>query len=886
MSPKLVIVESPAKAKIISGYLGKDYVVESSIGHIRDIPAKAADAPKSLQEEWRRTRYGVDVDNDFKPLYVVTPDKKQQVTKLKRLMKDAEELLLATDEDREGEAIAWHLIETLNPRIPIRRMVFHEITPAAIAEAASSPRELDRGLVDAQEARRILDRLYGYEVSPVLWRKVKRGLSAGRVQSPATRIVVDRERERMAFVAAGYWDLVGTFDTEQGAFGATLVAIDGQPIATGRDFDEQGKAKTDNKLILNEKQAVELATKLLSAPAKIASVEAKPYTRRPYPPFRTSTLQQEAGRKLRFGARRTMSAAQRLYEGGFITYMRTDSLTLSAAAIDAARKLVAGKYGAEYLPDKPRSYKSKVKNAQEAHEAIRPAGESFKSPKTIAGQFGASSDESKLYDLIWKRTVASQMKDAKGESVKVVVVATPQGEVASEFAASGTTILFPGFLRAYVEGTDDPEAALDDQERHLPAVAQGDEVTPVGIEPKGHETKPPARYTEASLVKRLEELEIGRPSTYASIISTIQDRGYVYKKGSALVPTFTAFAVVALLEQHFGDLVDLAFTARMEDDLDQIASGDMEPIPWLKRFYFGNGHPGLKALVSTNIEEIDAREINSIPIGEDSDGNAVVARSGKFGPYVQRGEETASIPLDLPPDELSVEKAIEFLEAPSGDRTLGTDPETGLEVSVRNGRFGPYIQLGEQEPDSKVKPKRSSLFKDMSEDSVTFEDALKLLDIPRVVGKHPEDDADIVALNGRYGPYISWGKESRSLETEQQLLSIDVEDAVRRLKEPKKRGRRAAAPPLKEVGEDPNSGKPVVVKEGRFGPYVTDGETNASLRVADTIEGMTIERAAELLQLRRERVAAQGGTKKKATAKKKPAKKKAAAKKKAPAKKT
>jgi DNA topoisomerase-1 len=802
-------------------------------------------------------------------LYVVTPDKKQQVTKLKRLLKDADELLLATDEDREGEAIAWHLIETLNPRVPVRRMVFHEITKAAIAEAAANPRELDRGLVDAQEARRILDRLYGYEVSPVLWRKIKRGLSAGRVQSPATRIVVERERERMAFVAAGYWDLVGTFDTDKGSFDATLVAVHGKQVATGRDFDDQGQPKTDKKLILGREQANQLVKDLVDAPAVIASVEAKPYTRRPYPPFRTSTLQQEAGRKLRFGARRTMSAAQRLYEGGFITYMRTDSLTLSSAAVDAARQLVAGRYGSEYLPDKPRVYTSKVKNAQEAHEAIRPAGEQFKSPKSIAAQFGPSSDETRLYDLIWKRTVASQMKDAKGESVKVLVAATPAGGVTSEFAASGATITFPGFLRAYVEGSDDPEAALDDQERHLPAVSPGDAVTPAAIEPKGHETKPPARYTEASLIKRLEELEIGRPSTYASIISTIQDRGYVYKKGSALVPTFTAFAVVALMEKHFSDLVDLAFTARMEDDLDQIANGDREAIPWLKSFYFGNGHPGLKNLVSMNIEEIDAREINSIPIGEDDAGQAVVARSGKFGPYVQRGEDTASIPVDLPPDELTVEKAIEYLEAPNGDRVLGSDPESGLDVSVRNGRFGPYVQLGEQEPDSKTKPKRSSLFKDMSEDSITLEDALKLLSIPRVVGKHPEDGADIMAQNGRYGPYITWGKESRSLETEDQLFTVDVDDAVRRFKEEKKRGRRAAAPPLKELGDDPNSGKPVVVKEGRFGPYVTDGETNASLRVADSIEGMTIDRAAELLQLRRERVAAQGGTKKKAPAKKK-----------------
>jgi DNA topoisomerase-1 len=869
MSQKLVIVESPAKARTISAYLGSDYVVESSIGHIRDIPAKAADAPKSLQDEWRRTRYGVDVDNDFKPLYVVSAEKKQQVTKLKQLLKSSEELLLATDEDREGEAIAWHLIETLNPRVPVRRMVFHEITPAAIAEAASNPRELDRRLVDAQEARRILDRLYGYEVSPVLWRKIKRGLSAGRVQSPATRIIVDRERERMAFVAAAYWDLVATFEAGDGSFEATLVSVDGQPIATGRDFDEQGRQKSNKRLVVGQALAERLAGELADAPAEVGSVEAKPYTRRPYAPFRTSTLQQEAGRKLRFGARRTMSAAQRLYEGGFITYMRTDSLTLSAAAVNAARSLVADRYGAEFLPDKPRVYTSKVKNAQEAHEAIRPAGDEFKSPKTVAAQFGSSADETRLYDLIWKRTVASQMKDAKGESIKVLVAATASGGTATEFAASGTTVLFPGFLRAYVEGSDDPDAALDDQERLLPAVSEGDAVTTTAVEPKGHETKAPARYTEASLIKRLEELGIGRPSTYASIISTIQDRGYAYKRGTALVPTFTAFAAVALMEQHFSDLVDYAFTARMEDDLDEIANGDREAIPWLKSFYFGNGHPGLKNLVSQNIEEIDAREINAIPIGEDDEGRQVVARSGKFGPYVQRGDQTASIPQDLPPDELSVAKAVEFLEAPNGDKVLGIDPETGLEVSVRNGRYGAYVQLGEQEEGSKSKPKRASLFKDMGEDSVTLDDALRLLSLPRTLGKHPDDDVDITAQNGRYGPYISWGKETRSLETEKQLFTIELDEALRLLKEPKRRGRRTAAPPLKELGDDPNSGKPVVVKDGRFGPYVTDGETNASLRVADTIEDMTIERAAELLQLRRERVAAQGGKKpKKKSAKK------------------
>ncbi|MDJ0497722.1 MAG: type I DNA topoisomerase [Acidimicrobiia bacterium] len=878
MSQKLVIVESPAKARTISGYLGGEFVVESSIGHIRDIPAKAADAPKSLQDEWRRTRYGVDVDNDFKALYVVSPDKKQQVTKLKKLLKDADELLLATDEDREGEAIAWHLIETLNPRVPVRRMVFHEITPAAIAEAAAHPRELDRRLVDAQEARRILDRLYGYEVSPVLWRKIKRGLSAGRVQSPATRIIVDRERERMAFVSASYWDLVATFDADEGSFEATLVTVDGQQIATGRDFDERGLPKSNSRLIVDQALAERLANELADAPAEVATVEAKPYTRRPYAPFRTSTLQQEAGRKLRFGARRTMAAAQRLYEGGFITYMRTDSLTLSTAAVNAARNLVADRYGPEYLPTKPRVYTSKVKNAQEAHEAIRPAGDEFKSPKTVAAQFGPSADETRLYDLIWKRTVASQMKDATGESIKVVVAATSRGGTATEFAASGKTILFPGFLRAYVEGSDDPDAALDDQERLLPAVSEGEAVTTTAVDPKGHETKAPARFTEASLIKRLEELGIGRPSTYASIISTIQDRGYAYKKGTALVPTFTAFAAVALMEQHFSDLVDYAFTARMEDDLDQIANGDREAIPWLQSFYFGNGHPGLKNLVSQNIEEIDAREINAIRIGEDDEGREVVARSGKFGPYVQRGDQTASIPPDLPPDELTVAKAIDFLEAPNGDRLLGTDPETGLDVTVRNGRFGAYVQLGEQEEDSKAKPKRASLFKGMSEETVMLEDALRLLSLPRTLGTHPDDGVEITAQNGRYGPYISWGKETRSLETEEQLFTVDLDEALRLLKEPKRRGRRAAAPPLKELGDDPNSGKPVVVKDGRFGPYVTDGETNASLRVADTIEDITIERAAELLQLRRERIAAQGG-------KKKPAAKAAAGKKKQPKKK-
>jgi DNA topoisomerase-1 len=853
--PKLVIVESPAKAKTIGRYLGPDYIVESSIGHIRDIPARAADAPPSLQDEWRRTKYGIDVDNDFKPLYSVTPDKKKQVTLLKKALKEADELYLATDEDREGEAIAWHLLEVLNPRVPVHRMVFHEITKNAIEEAVAHPRELDRRLVDAQEARRILDRLFGYEVSPVLWRKIRPRLSAGRVQSPAIRIVVERERERMAFVAASYWDIVGEFsvtDGEEVTFPAALVSVDDRKVATGRDFDDSG-GSTGTALVLDEAAATALATALADAPFDVASVEAKPYSRRPYAPFRTSTLQQESSRKNRFGARRTMSAAQRLYEAGYITYMRTDSTTLSATALDAARRLVTERYGAEYLPGSPRTY-GKVEGAQEAHEAIRPSGDEFTDIEVVKKAFGPTSDEARVYELIWKRTVASQMKDAKGESVQVRLAATATTSERVLFAASGKTITFPGFLRAYVEGSDDPDAALDDQETHLPQMEEGDEITTHELEAKGHETKPPARFTEASLVKRLEELGIGRPSTYASIIETIQSRDYVYKKGTALVPTFTAFATVALLESHFTDLVDYAFTAKMESDLDAIASGDQEAIPWLNEFYFGNGHPGLKSMVDANLEEIDAREINAIPIGEDDDGEEIVARAGRYGPYLQRGDDTVSLPDDLPPDEVTVEKAVELLATPSGDRVLGTDPETDLPVIAKPGRFGPYVQLGELEPGSKTKPKTASLFKTMSLDTVTMEEALRLLSQPREVGSHPEDGVAVTAQNGRYGPYLKWGKETRSLTDEDQIFTITLEEALELLAQPKRRGRAAA--PLRELGEDPVTGKPVEVRNGRYGPYVTDGEHNASLRTGDTVEEITLERAAELLVARRERAAA------------------------------
>jgi DNA topoisomerase-1 len=857
MSKKLVIVESPAKAKTIGGYLGSDYIVESSIGHIRDIPGSAKDAPQNLQDEWRRTKYGVDVENDFKPLYVVSASKKKQVTKLKQLLKEADELYLATDEDREGEAIAWHLHEVLKPKVPVRRMVFHEITKPAIQEAVDNPRDIDRRLVDAQEARRILDRLYGYEISPVLWRKVRPKLSAGRVQSPATRIIVERERERIAFVAASYWDLEADFvvpsDPEKIEFAATLVSIDGTRVASGRDFGSDGRLRGD-ALVLDEAAAGALAAALSDAEFSVESVEAKPYTRRPYPPFRTSTLQQEAGRKLRFGTGRTMSGAQRLYESGLITYMRTDSITLSDAAITAARKLVGSRYGADYLPDNPRHYSGKVKNAQEAHEAIRPAGDEFAMPDVVAATFGPNSDEAKLYDLIWKRTVASQMKDAKGESVAVRIAAAAAGGEEVRFGASGKTILFPGFLRAYVEGSDDPDAALDDQETHLPNMEAGEAVDATGIEAKGHETKPPARYTEASLVKRLEELGIGRPSTYASIIARIQDRGYARKKGSALVPTLTAFATIALMEQHFTDFVDYAFTARMEDDLDQIASGDRESVPWLHDFFFGNGHPGLEEMVEANLEAIDAREINSIPLGLAPDGEPVVARAGRYGPYVQHGEDTAPVPEDTAPDELTVELALELLAAPSGDKILGTDPDSSEPVLAKSGRYGPYVQLGDPEPGTKQKPRTASLFKTMTLDDVTLDQALELLSLPRKLGAHPETGEEILVHNGRYGPYIKAGKETRSLETEDQIFSVTFEDAVALLAQPKKRRGRQAAAPLKELGEDPVSKKPIVVKDGRWGLYVTDGETNASFRVGDTLEAISNERAAELLELRRQKM--------------------------------
>ena len=904
MAHKLVIVESPAKARTIGGYLGQGYVVESSIGHIRDLPTSAADTPAKIKDKpWGRL--AVDVDNGFEPYYVVPRDKKSHISKLKGLLKDADELYLATDEDREGEAIAWHLLDELKPKnIPVKRMVFHEITKAAILEAAENPRELAMDLVEAQETRRILDRLYGYEVSPVLWKKVMSGLSAGRVQSVATRLVVDREKERMAFKVASYWDLEGTFDAgskhEQRMFPAKLHSVDEKRVARGSDFGQDGVLKSgaaDKVVHLDRPRAEALVAALEDTTYDVRSVEAKPYRRSPYPPFRTTTLQQEASRKLGMSASVTMSVAQRLYENGYITYMRTDSTTLSGTAVNAARSQVRELYGAEYLPDAPRTYTSKVKNAQEAHEAIRPAGESFRTP----AQTGLTGEQFRLYELIWMRTVASQMKDAVGQSVTIRLggaAATGEDVV---FSATGRVITFHGFLKAYVEGTDEGKAT-DDQETRLPQLAEGDTVAAASVTANGHETKPPSRYTEATLIKELEEREIGRPSTYASIIGTILNRGYVYKKGTALVPAWLAFSVIRLLTEHFPRQIDYTFTARMEDVLDEIAAGRKDRSTELAQFYFGAGDvEGLKTLVD-GLGDIDARELATFPVGGPDSG--INLRVGRYGPYLEAaggpddGDDAgagvrANVPDDLPPDELTLEKAKELLANPAGEEIdLGAHPETGLRVVAKNGRFGPYVTelLPEDAPKS-AKPRTGSLFKSMSLDSVSLDDAVKLLSLPRVVGEDPESGEEITAQNGRYGPYLKKGTDSRSLTSEDQLFTITLDEALRIYAQPKQRGRAAAAPPLKELGNDPVSGQPVVVKSGRFGEYVTDGEYNATLRKDDTVEDLTLERAAELLAERRARGPAKKGAKKgaKKTTKKAAAKKsttKKAATKKTAAKKT
>lgn len=920
---RLVIVESPTKARKLAGYLGSSYIVESSRGHIRDLPRAAADVPaKYKSEPW--ARLGVNVDHDFEPLYIISPEKKSTVTELKGLLKDVDELYLATDGDREGEAIAWHLLETLKPNIPVKRMVFHEITEPAILEAAENPRDLDIDLVDAQETRRILDRLYGYEVSPVLWKKVAPKLSAGRVQSVATRIIVQRERDRMAFRSASYWDIVAQLDASVSdpqasppTFSARLTNVDGLRVATGRDFDSLGQLrKADEVTILDQASATELAAGLRGAQLPVASVEEKPYTRRPYAPFMTSTLQQEAGRKLRFSSERTMSIAQRLYENGYITYMRTDSTTLSQSAINAARNQARQLYGEEYVSPSPRQYTRKVKNAQEAHEAIRPAGETFATPDAVRREL--DGDEFRLYELIWQRTVASQMADARGTTLSLRIGGR-SGERQVVFSASGRTITFPGFLKAYVETVDELAGGeADDAESRLPQLTQGQRLDAIELTPDGHATNPPARYTEASLVKALEELGIGRPSTYSSIIKTIQDRGYVHKKGSALVPSWVAFAVTGLLEQHFGRLVDYDFTAAMEDELDAIASGQERRTDWLNNFYFGGEHGvadsvarsgGLKKLVGVNLEGIDAREVNSIKLFDDEQGRPVYVRVGKNGPYLERmvtgdpddpsGEpkpQRANLNDSLTPDELTLELAEQLFATPQEGRVLGVDPATGHEIVAKDGRYGPYVAEVLPEPPpgddgpgpdggaapakkgkkpTGPKPRTGSLLRTMDLQTVTLEDALRLLSLPRVVGVDPESGEEITAQNGRYGPYLKRGTDSRSLATEEQMFDITLEEALKIYAEPKRRGRQgAAAPPLRELGADPATGKPMVIKDGRFGPYVTDGETNASLRKGDDVLSITDERAAELLADRRARGPAKRPAKK--AARKSPAKKSAA----------
>ncbi len=885
---KLVIVESPAKARTIGGYLGKDYVVESSIGHIRDLPQSAADTPAAIKDKpWGRL--AVDVDNEFQPYYVVPRDKKSHIAKLKKLLKEADELYLATDEDREGEAIAWHLLDELKPKVPVKRMVFHEITKSAILAAADNPRDLDLDLVEAQEARRILDRLYGYEVSPVLWRKVMSGLSAGRVQSVATRLVVDRERERMAFRVASYWDLEGTFDAgadhQPRMFPAKLHSVDGSRVARGSDFGPDGHLAKQKVVHLDRGRAEALVASLAETSYAVRSVESKPYRRSPYPPFRTTTLQQEASRKLGMSASATMSVAQRLYENGFITYMRTDSTTLSGSAVDAARSQVRELYGADYLPDAPRTYANKVKNAQEAHEAIRPAGETFRTP----GQTGLSGEQFRLYELIWMRTVASQMKDAVGSSVTVRLggaAATGEDVV---FSASGRTITFHGFLKAYVEDQDDSSKKRDDEQTRLPSLAEGDALTAATVSAAGHETKPPARFTEATLIRELEEREIGRPSTYASIMGTIVNRGYVYKKGTALVPAWLAFSVVRLLEEHFTRFISYEFTAQMEDVLDEIARGDKDRNSELSEFYYGSDRVrGLHSLV-TGLGDIDAKELATFPIGGPDSG--VVLRVGRYGPYLEGPDDDgtpfakrANVPDDLPPDELTMEKARELFANPAGaEIALGEHPETGLPVVAKNGRYGPYVTevLPEDAPKS-AKPRTGSLFTSMSLDTITLDDAVTLLSLPRVVGVDAEG-VEITAQNGRYGPYLKKGTDSRSLTSEEQLLIITLDEALAIYAQPKTRGRAAAAAPLKELGADPVSGQPVVVKSGRFGDYVTDGEYNATLRKDDTVEAITLERAAELLAERRAKgpakKVAKRGAKKTTTKAAKKTTKKAAAKK-------
>ena len=941
MSTKLVIVESPNKVRSIAGYLGPEFDVEASVGHIRDLPQ-----PSELPATMKKGPYGkfaVDVEDDFTPYYVVNPDKKKTVAQLKKALKNADELYLATDDDREGEAIAWHLQQVLKPKVPVRRMVFTEITREAVTRALDNTRELDIHLVDAQETRRILDRLVGYEVSPVLWRKVRAGLSAGRVQSVATRLVVERERERMAFHSASYWGVEATFSTvlsavdvtarQEASFTARLVTLDGRRVATGRDFNDDGQlrpaALKASAVHLHQVGATAVAEAIGRGEPRVVGVEDKPYKRRPAAPFTTSTLQQEASRKLRMNPRETMRVAQGLYENGFITYMRTDSTVLSGQAVAAARSQVAELYGAEYVPERPRVYASKSKGAQEAHEAIRPAGDHFRTPAQVSGELTGA--QFRLYELIWKRTVASQMADAVG-STATVTVEVPLTPVAGEsrdsgptfstagLTASGTVITFRGFLAAYEEGRDAERyqddagaAAKDSKDVRLPAMISGQELAALDAEASGHETTPPPRYTEASLVKALEEREIGRPSTYAATMSTISDRGYVDHRGQALVPTWLAFAVTRLLEENFAELVDYDFTASMERDLDRIAAGEEDRVAWLRRFYNGQGGAGaeqaaqaasgeleavaaalraqgLKGLVD-NLGEIDARAVNSIEIGE-----GITLRVGRYGPYLEDAEgKRANVPADLAPDELTVDKARElFTRAADDGRELGVDPVSGHVIIAKDGRYGPYVTEVLPEPEetaeaetaktaktakstktkkttkaAKSKPRTASLLRSMDLSTVTLEQALDLLSLPRVVGQDPESGEDITAQNGRYGPYLKKGTDSRSLETEEQIFTVTLEQALEIFAQPKRRrGQAAARGPLRELGQDPATEKPVVIKDGRFGPYITDGQTNVTVPRSEDPATISAERAFELLADKRAKGPAKKRTTRKTTAKK------------------
>jgi DNA topoisomerase-1 len=891
MSGPLVIVESPTKAKKITEFLsgqvtdGDAPTVIASVGHIRDLVTKASHLPAGDQKQWW-SYLGINPDADFQPFYVVHDSKKSLVADLKRALKNADSLYLATDEDREGEAIAWHLLEALKPPkgMPVHRMVFHEITAPAIREAFANPRELDLDLVAAQETRRLLDRLYGYDVSQVAWRKVNRGLSAGRVQSVATRLVVEREREIMAFVSADWWDIKGTFAaaSEPIPFEAKLVAVDGTRVATGNDFSDFGELTRTDRMVLTESDARGLASELTTAAFAVRSVESKPYRRRPFAPFITSSLQQVAGRMLKVSAKQVMSMAQSLYQQGYITYMRTDSTSLSGAAIAAARAEATERFGAGSVPDSPRTFGKQAVNAQEAHEAIRPAGDRFRSPAEVSNE--VQPGEARLYELIWSRTLASQMIDATGETVTVRLGAGTASGRDAEFSAAGTVITERGWMQAYDWSPSDDND--EDSERRLPPVREGDALDATDLSPEGHTTKPPARFTEPTLVAKLEELGVGRPSTYASIIETIQNRGYVWKKASALVPSWTAFAVTTMLEQHFAELVDYGFTRDLEEVLDRIATGEVDRVATLEDFYFGvEGADGVRTgglhdLVTDRLPEIDAAAINTFELGEDHNGMVIVAKPGKFGPYVQRGDDTASIPENLPPADLSVEKALELLQMPKGGKPIGEDLETGLTVFVMNGKFGPYVQLGELDQAPDGKPRRASLFKGMDPYDVPLETALELLSFPKLLGADPATGEPIRAQNGKFGPYLTKGDEgddvkpdSRSLATEEELLTVTLAEALRLFAEPKRRGRSAPKPPLAELGPDPVTTRPMVIKDGKFGPYVTDGETNASLRVGDDPTTLSPERGAELLQTRREAVANGTVGTKKTAAKKTAAKK-------------